>query len=494
MGKHSQGCKGAAFAVFSTLLIALLCGCGSAGVGSAADSDAVNSGSSEVAGTSAEPEPQKAMTVPEVTDAVNIEKVDVPYGTLMASDGEYLYISYISDGDECGLYRTDLSLGSPVMLDRGIFYKLCALDGKLYYAERNNAFRDPDGSSPELTYFCLDTGSLAVSGVSREEYDAAKAVVDPEDRFALPEGVRQCAVVGDSAYFIQQLGELDRSPGKNHAIVPNYVLSYCDEEGDVTQTDIMWRHNGQRGLIFAYGDYAVYSRTCIAATEPNAVDRQYEEDSGDLPCFYNTKTGVETVLVREHESVGGLQTRGTGHVCVLGASSGYLLASMSDDELRNGDFIEVESLSDPSATVLLSKVIEGAEVTEDLEQRDAEEREAERAAFSDEPYGPGTSTLYLEAPATKSACYRLVRMDESTQFQVLLEPGESVSESFPCGRYTLKVAKGDMWISDEEAFGPDGDYDTTGVFRFEEGGSYRISTGDTGDFRPDDAQGFTGGR
>ena len=101
-------------------------------------------------------------------------------------------------------------------------------------------------------------------------------------------------------------------------------------------------------------------------------------------------------------------------------------------------------------------------------------------------------TLCLSAPDDKSACYRLVRMDGSTEFMVLLSPGEETSRSFPCGRYTLKTAEGDTWISDEEAFGDAGHYSTTDIFTFEAGGAYEISSGTRGDFYSDDAGGFTG--
>ena len=57
----------------------------------------------------------------------------------------------------------------------------------------------------------------------------------------------------------------------------------------------------------------------------------------------------------------------------------------------------------------------------------------------------------------------------------------------------LALAKDEGYeLSDEEAFGPNGDYDTTDVFNFEEGGSYEIGSGYSGDFKSDDAHGFTG--
>ena len=496
MGNRSKTLKCAAFVICLIVLVAFLFGCASHSAhesGTTDDADGVSdSESGEVLEDSSEANPQEDAMVPEAVDAIDIENVDMTYGTAMASDGEYLYFTYVSNGDEGGLYRTDRSLESPTMLDRGLFSDFYLQDGSLYYAERNDSLTSANGVVTYIGYYCLNTSDLTVSSISQEEYEEVKAAVDPAARFTLPEGVYYCAVVGDRAYFIQELGELEESSPSNPVKTPNYALAYCDEQGNVTQTDITWRHRDQLGLIFSYGDYVVYSRTCLAVTNPDADAYTFEESSGEVPCFYNTQTGDETAIVREHDYVGGIHVNGLGSVFVLDATSGYIRASASESQMEAGEYTEIESLSDPDATVLLETVIEGAEITEDLAKRDAEEQEAELEELRNEPYGPGTSTIYLKAPDDKSACYRLVRMDGSTEFQVLLGPGESISESFPCGRYTLKTAEGDEWISDEEAFGPNGDYDTTDVFRFEEGGSYEIGSGYSGDFTSDDAAGFTG--
>ena len=493
MADRSKALKDAMLVACLIALIAALCGCASnSAPESASADDPDGSESSEVQEESSEADSQENAVVPEAVDAIDIDNVDMPYGTAMASDGEYLYFTYVSNGDEGGLYRTDLSLESPTMLDRGLFSDFYLQDGMLYYAERNDSLTSANGVYTYIGYYCLNTSDLTVSSISQEEYEEVKAAVDPAARFTLPEGVYYCAVVGDKAYFIQELGELEEASPSNPVKTPNYALAYCDEQGNVTQTDITWRHRGQLGLIFPYGDYVVYSRTCLAVTNPDADAYTFEESSGEVPCFYNTQTGEETAIVREHDSVGNIQVNGLGNVFVLDATSGYIRASASESQMDAGEYTEIESLSDPDATVLLKTVIEGAEITEDLDRREAEEQEAELEELRNEPYGPGTSTIYLEAPDGKSACYRLVRMDGSTEFQVLLEPGESTSETFPCGRYTLKTAEGDEWISDEEAFGPNGDYDTTDVFVFEEGGSYEIGSGYSGDFKSDDAHGFTG--
>ena len=150
---------------------------------------------------------------------------------------------------------------------------------------------------------------------------------------------------------------------------------------------------------------------------------------------------------------------------------------------------ETVSLNSLIASCTDSEAVQAddAAIEEYIAQKEREKEEELR----NEPYGPGTSYLYLKASDTKSAAYRLVRMDGTTQFMVLLAPGEETTQSFPCGRYKLKVAKGETWISDEEAFGSSGNYSTTDVFKFESGATYQISTGTTGDFKGDSQHGFT---
>lgn len=107
----------------------------------------------------------------------------------------------------------------------------------------------------------------------------------------------------------------------------------------------------------------------------------------------------------------------------------------------------------------------------------------------DAEYGPGMSSLDLHA-TDLSACFRLIRTDGEEEFRVFLSPHESRTVTFPCGKYILKIAEGETWISDTEAFGPGGSYSTTDYFVFEADSSYYIGSGTRGDFRGDNADGF----
>ena len=106
-------------------------------------------------------------------------------------------------------------------------------------------------------------------------------------------------------------------------------------------------------------------------------------------------------------------------------------------------------------------------------------------------YGPGESSLYLKA-GERPACYRLVRVGGELECEVFVEPGHTNKPvSFPSGRYKLRMAEGDTWISDEEAFGDKGRYSVIDYFNYEEGETYRITeTTDSGNVYSDSAGGF----
>ncbi len=118
--------------------------------------------------------------------------------------------------------------------------------------------------------------------------------------------------------------------------------------------------------------------------------------------------------------------------------------------------------------------------------------QAERSEFLDpyvEPYGPGESYLALSTDDL-SACYKLYRMDGSEALVEFLTPNSETTVSFPSGRYTLKIAEGDEWLGDDQAFGENGMYSTTEVYQFDTGYTYEIVGGTTGDFSTDSLEGF----
>ena len=92
----------------------------------------------------------------------------------------------------------------------------------------------------------------------------------------------------------------------------------------------------------------------------------------------------------------------------------------------------------------------------------------------------------------RSACYRLFRVGGELECEAFLEPGYyNKTVSFPAGRYKLRIAEGDTWISDEEAFGEEGRYSVIDYFNYEEGETYGITeTTGNGNVYGDSAGGF----
>ena len=464
--------------ILSAMVCVLLSGCGGKtaselGAGSAeiSESTAETADSSEsVAGSDAtavvEPDETGEAEEPisddsvRTVDSLDIPVIDSPCGSLMASDGEYIYFSYRANDEELGgLYRADPDFSHVEMIDRGHFAGLYLSDGNLYYNEGR--------------------GSLSRYGISQEEYQEVSAAFDQASEFNLPEDNRHAVVVNDKAYFfifVPEEEDLSDDP-KSH-----YELISCERWGEWAPTGISWEYRlAEESMISACGNYLFYARPCEMK---EGVDWAEEGEERYQPCCYNTVTGEETVLMRSC----GLNCS----VYAVNVTSDYLLVSYTDDPAGDGESLKIEKLSDPAVVFDVGELVRGAETADAFIQQEAERKAAEEEALKNEPYGPGTSTLYLSAPDDKSACYRLVRMDGSTEFMVLLSPGEETSRSFPCGRYTLKTAEGDTWISDEEAFGDAGHYSTTDIFTFEAGGAYEISSGTRGDFYSDDAGGFTG--
>jgi len=309
------------------------------------------------------------------------------------------------------------------------------------------------------------------------------------------------AVVGDDVYFLALPEDVKDDEGDQ-----TLELMRLDASGGITTTGVrrQFREVDEdcdgRARLVSYDAYVLYS--------------SYTPSSHQWSHFgFDTATGCEFALqITANEYIHhGVQ--------ISDATNGFVFLRDTDPSGFNNDH-KILNVTEPEEDnkylrsnweqgrlypYTLSTVLEDPDDAVIVAREEAAQAEAEAAAaeaeaaaaaeraekYKDEPYGPGTSELHLSA-GSQMACYRLVRMDGSTEFMELLEPGESKVMSFPCGRYTLKVAKGPKWISDEEAFGSAGSYSTTDVFTFEEGEAYQISSGERGDFHHDDSGGFLG--
>lgn len=426
---------------------------------------------------------------PTISDSIDVPEVNVQAGSLMVSDDDYIYFAYRASEEEGGLYRMDRDFNNVEMLDRGSFSGLLLNGEEMYYVE------GAEFASDVVTYRHLNLNSLSVDEISQESYLEHDAQINPAARFTKPDDFYgNIAVVDDKAYFVEYIGEVEEE-GENSVSLSEYCLSSIDTAGNIEPTDATWIYRGtQTGTVSAYGDYVLFSRpwhggsnqgeaSLQDATEPDmSLTREGRPEC--VPCLYNVKTGEQTLLVRDRGINGDVYS-----VC---AAAGVLISSTYDDDICDGSSMQFERFSAAVPITDSYELIEASTEAEAFVGREEAQAAAEEEALRNEPYGPGTSTLHLSAPEDKMASYRLVRMDGSTEFLVTLEPGETIDKSFPSGRYTLKTAEGDEWISDEEAFGAAGDYGSTDVYTFEPGGSYTIGGGVRGDFHSESAEGFTG--
>jgi hypothetical protein len=127
---------------------------------------------------------------------------------------------------------------------------------------------------------------------------------------------------------------------------------------------------------------------------------------------------------------------------------------------------------------------------------DAKSATADGLTLPDHTYGGGGVQLKLSSHE-KSACAKLFPADATGKgdevMAVLLEPNQGVTLKFPAGTYILKLAYGDDWLGEEEAFGASGSYSATEAYAFKKGGRYELETSAAGgDFHSDSQGGFTG--
>ena len=514
---------------------------------SALFTSAGNSGESGKTGTNGKEHLFDDLTgVPDSDGRMLVCDGDHFYFSWRSDDDEY------SRSQKDGVYRADLSFGSVTFLAKGNFSPLLLDGDRLIFGGEgslDSGIASVNKAATEMVWLKVEDTPRAVDSlgfwgdglyyVRYDDLSLARAnedgTLDTEIQDTKNGYVMEAQAGDDGLYFLNYDPEdgshtlrLFRSKGEEPVIVaeedtysftisggrvyyaavvpdqPEYedyrqlefTLVRSDSDGNAEQTGISGRFSG--GLIPS-GPYIFYSK--YSETSQNSSDD--EVLTVRRPYCYDTVSGTETEISCEGFEGWDVRLRdvsGGWMYCDLYYAGGY-----SDGELSHS---VVFNLADPDKFISLNDLVEESEISVAVTNRDeldeieyakrkeeeaiqAEERRRQREEEArNEPYGPGTSKLILKA-GSRSACYRLVRMDGSTEFQILLSPNEKITQSFPSGRYVLKIAEGETWISDEEAFGPDGNYDTTNIFRFEEGETYYITVGTQGSFYHDSQQGFT---
>ena len=101
---------------------------------------------------------------------------------------------------------------------------------------------------------------------------------------------------------------------------------------------------------------------------------------------------------------------------------------------------------------------------EEKKRKEEEERKRkEREKYNNEPYGPGTSGIVLNA-GSYADTFTMLRMNSTEEFKVTVDANDSVTKYFPCGRYVLKVSSKKRTMYSE-------------IFNFQDGSMYEITTG-----------------
>ena len=76
----------------------------------------------------------------------------------------------------------------------------------------------------------------------------------------------------------------------------------------------------------------------------------------------------------------------------------------------------------------------------DREKRQKEEeKQKKKKEFENESYGPGQSRIKLVVTGSKKATLTLLKLNKEKEFVISAEPGQSVTKSFPSGRYVLMI-------------------------------------------------------
>ena len=454
----------------------------SAGAGTNADSSASASAASDASSSASSPASSTASSSASSTVSPTASPIEGSSAALL-----------------CATYDDGLVLGTPSADGTLAAKQLEGIGDDVLYALTG------DG----VVYFsCLDDGYQVCS------YDMEKGTVT---KIAQMETEDSFTVVGSDVYF-----RVEMEGGSDDSDKPKeFEIMRADAAGNVSSTGVSGNIGG---LLYSYGDFVFYTTYIEKSAASNGADGAKSSASASAsgksgasasakssgsgeseeplwlgrPSYYDTVNGGKAVIDRD--AYDGMD------IALRGVSGGYLyFDGHVVDELTGRESFNVylDKIDGSGDMVNVDLFTKDAKPTDQVlawneaeAQRQQEESEKSRQEYEEriknEPYGPGTSKLYLKAEEGRSACYRLVRRDGSVEFQILLAPGEKTTQSFPCGRYTLKIAQGKEWISDEEAFGPSGEYDTTDLFNFEAGKSYEIGAGTGSSIRNDSQSGFTG--
>lgn len=406
-------------------------------------------------------------------DGSQAEKLMAGFPSLMAVDGDTMY--YIgtydpndSDEENCNLYRVDLSAGSKTLMMEDMSPLSLYLAGDFLYFADNMPYQTEDRD-----LFRLDISAALSAGVGNLELMLNAGA-------AVRIGAQSPDVAQNPLYWNGRLYYVTRSEEFEDWAIRRICLDGSEDEPFYKESGLDFvelRGVYDDQLFFTSGDTV----TLYALSEDGELT-EYPEITGvcafDGEWVYSAEddSGVYRCSLEKPEKE--LLSADRGLTAVAGNC--LLTWQLEEESFQYSRYVMPKSGGEETALI-------GHYVEPEAEQTPAPE-------YTAKTVGKGDVTLEISNGDTM-ACYKLISCAEGNPVvhSVLTEPYTDLTLKFSPGSYYLKVAYGDEWLGDEEAFGENGRYITTDMYIFNAGFVYKLSTSSYGgDFSSDTMSGFIG--
>ncbi len=404
-------------------------------------------------------------------DGSQAEKLMAGFPSLMAVDGDIMY--YIgtydpggSDEENCNLYRVDLGTGSKTLMMEDMSPLSLYLAGDFLYFADNMPYQSED-----YDLFRLDISAALSAGVGNLEFMLNTGA-------AVRIGAQSPHVAQNPMYWDGWLYYVEQD-------VDDWSIRRIRLDG--SEDEPFYKESGLDSVELrgVYGDQLFFTSgdavTLYALSEDGELT-EYPEITGvcafDGEWAYSAEddSGVYRCSLENPEKE--LLAADRGFTAIAGDC--LLTWQLEEEGFKYSRYVMPKSGGGETALI-------GHYMEPKAERTPAPE-------YTAKTVGKGDVTLEISNGGTR-ACYKLVSCAEGNPVvhSVLTEPYTDLTLKFSPGSYYLKVAYGDEWLGDEEAFGENGRYITTDMYIFHSGFAYKLSTSSYGgDFSSDTMSGFVG--
>ncbi len=416
------------------------------------------------------------------------------------TDGGFLYYNRY---DPNGLRRSAPPFAEEETLFAGGYNHLSLAGDTLYFWSYSDELYRVTGDgeaellydpSADLEYFDV-SGSWYAGGklyfLAQEDfltntlriYDCASGAVTVTD-LVFDNGFPDILVYGDWLYYTRYR-EMEEDSQETYNDLCRASLA------DLSLRETVAEYGHSPHLFDGVLYYTVFNIDADYREDPDGVVSHFRMDlstgeTGAMPGGTKTPYWVEGGYVY---CAGGEEDPSTVRIPLAGGPPETLFtgASPTNRIVKVGDYLYMDYYDGLSHQYFLTAIGQPqAVLAEDVLPYAAPDPTPVPSENADLP-----SALYLST-GEKSGCYKLFDEWGSLVFTIKLDPHSSVTKYFGAGKYTLRIAEGDTWISDEEAFGDEGEYYVTDLFTFLPGMTYTIGTGPAGNVYGSSKDGFTG--